>query len=86
MVLFSICSSVGEISCTDAIFGTILALVLIALCVPIMMFLMKVTLLRIICAVIGIPLIITGYIIGNSIICFSGVALVTLAAFGGESK
>jgi hypothetical protein len=86
MILPSICSSVVGISCTDAIFGTILGLVLVALCVPIMMFVMKVTILRIICVVIGIPLIIIGYVVGNHIVCFSGVALIALAAFGGESK
>jgi hypothetical protein len=47
---------------------------------------MKITVLRIILTVIGVPLIIIGYVIGNSIVCFSGVALVALAAFGGESK
>ena len=79
-------SSLGGISCADAILGTILAIVIAILCVPIMTFLMKVTVLRIICVVIGIPLIIVGYVIGNSILCFSGVALVALAAFGGEPK
>ena len=74
------------ISCADVIFGAILTLAMIALCVPIMIFCMKVTVLRIILAVIGIPLIIIGYVIGNSIVCFSGVALLVLALFGGESK
>jgi hypothetical protein len=81
-----ICSSVEGISCADAIVGTILAVILAALCVPIMMLFMKITVLRIILTVIGVPLIIIGYVIGNSIVCFSGVALVALAAFGGESK
>ena len=75
-----------EISCADMIFGAILTLVMIALCVPIMLFCMKVTILRIILAVIGIPLSIIGYVMGNPIVCFSGVALLVLALFGGESK
>jgi len=79
-------SSAGRISCIDAIFGTILGLVLVALCVPMMMFVMKITILRIICTVIGISLIIIGYIVSNHFTCFSGAALVALAAFGGESK
>ena len=81
-----IANVVGGISCTDVIFGTVIAVVMAILCVPIMMLCMKVTILRIILTVIGIPLSIIGYVMGNSIVCFSGVALVTLAAFGGESK
>ena len=86
MVLFSICSSVEGISSVDAIGRVVLIIALLALVVRILMFFMQFTIPRIVFAVIGIPAIIIGYVIGNSIVCFSGVALVALAAFGGESK
>ncbi len=86
MVLFSICSSIEGISSVDAIGRVVLIIALLALVVRILMFFMQFTIPRIVFAVIGIPAIIIGYVIGNSIVCFFGVALVALAAFGGESK
>lgn len=68
------------------IVGTILGLVLAVLCLPVLMFLMRITIGRIIFAVIGIPLLIIGYIQGNPIMSFSGLSLSALALFGGESK